>query len=72
MKLAKGIKDNRTELQKEAFSTAQRVGKARHFAEMNGGTGDLRRDISGKEAARLKSRRAMAKASRRNNRKGRR
>lgn len=66
------LTDNRTELQKAQFTLAQQAGMVRHFAEMNGGTGDLRRELSGKEYARLKSRRAMAKESRKNNRKGRR
>lgn len=66
------LTDNRTELQKAQFTLAQQAGMARHFAEMNGGTGELRRDISAKEYTRLKSRREMAKASRKNNRKGRR
>ena len=64
------LTDNRTELQKTQFALAQQAGMARHFAELNGGTGNLRRDLSAKEYARLKSRRAMAKASRKANRKG--
>jgi len=63
------IIDNRTEEQKAELRLATIAGKARYTAEMNGGTGDLRRKLSEKEVAKLRSRRKMAKASRKKNRK---
>lgn len=64
----KHINDMRTEFQRKAFRLAHNAGKARHFAELNGGTGDLRRELSAKEVAKKRSRRKMAKASRKGNR----
>lgn len=63
--------NSQTEQQRSNFRLAQTAGMVRHIAELNGGTGDLRRELSKKEADKIRSRRRMAKESRRNNRKGR-
>lgn len=51
-----------------AFKRAQVAGYAKHVAQLNGGTGDLRRKLSAEERLQRKDRRKMAKDSRRRNR----
>ena len=54
--------------QKDDFIRASKAGIAREIALNNGGTGELRKSISVKEANRIKARRKQAKKSRRQNR----
>lgn len=61
------MKEQQTE-QQQAFKRAQVAGYAKHVAQLNGGTGDLRRELSEKERLQRKARRKMQKASRKGNR----
>lgn len=64
------MSDKQTEAQHKAFNRAVIAGKARHVAELNGGTGELRRMLGEKEIDKKRSRRKMQKNSRKVNRKG--
>jgi hypothetical protein len=60
--------DKRTDKQKADFNAAVQAGIFRNIALNNGGTGDLRRELTPKDKAKKKARRAMAKQSRKQNR----
>jgi len=52
----------------QAFFRARQAGVAREIAMNSGGTGDLRKEVSGKEKRKKKTRRKMARSSRRQQR----
>lgn len=62
--------DKRTEEQKEALRLLNHATMVRQVAQNNGDTSSRRRELSSKEAQKIKTRRKQARASRKLNRKG--